>query len=157
RSTSTASGSDIVRLPASSPSFRGTRSVSPESRDSGLGPDGRPPRNDGGLYLQVFSRHPPIRFQITLARRVHHARRKRRCGRIAVPSSGAALGVEIIAQGLLVETRLGPTGLVGIDGPKAGGVRRHHLIDQDDPPVPVAAEFEFGVGDNDALLPRELL
>src|SRR5262249_2946540 len=81
-------------------------------------------------------------------------RRQRRRRGIAIPAAGAALGVKIIAQGLLVETRLRLAGLVGVHRPEAGAVRRHHLIDQDDASVPIAAELELGVGDDDALLPR---
>src|SRR5438128_1257424 len=102
------------------------------------------PRSDLRSDLQLVPRHAAIGFEIALARRVHHARRQRRSGGVAVPAAGAALRVEIIAQRLLVEARLRLAGLVGIDRPEARGIRRHHFVDQDDAAVPVAAELEFG-------------
>src|SRR5262245_56018051 len=107
------------------------------------------------LDYELLPRDPPVGLQITLAGGVDDM-----CGQkwrrgVAIPAAGAALGVEIVAQRLLVKTRLRPAGLVGIDGPEARRIRRHHLVDQDDLSVAVAAEFEFGVGDDDALLAGE--
>src|SRR4051794_36862605 len=102
-------------------------------------------------------RHAPVRFEITLAGRIHHAGRQRRRWGVAVPAAGLALGVEIVAQRLLVEARLALAGLVYIDSPEPRRVRRHHLVDQNDLAVLVAAELELGVGDDDALLAGGLL
>ena len=65
------------------------------------------------LNLQLVSRHPPISLQISLAGRIHDDRRQRRRRGIAVPAACVALGVEIVAQRLLVEARLRPAGLIG--------------------------------------------
>src|ERR1700754_4907143 len=92
-----------------------------------------------------------VRLEVTLARRVHHARRQWRRWSVAVPAAGAPFRIEIIAQRLLVEARLRPAGRVDIRRPEPRAVGGHHLVDQDDAAVGVAAEFEFGVGDKDAL------
>src|SRR6266436_75265 len=169
RSISTESVSDIVRLPVISlPSFRGDAKASnPESRDSGSGPEpvigpryARTRWDHPGmteLDFQFTPRDPPIGFEIALAGGIHHACGQRWCWRVAVPAAGTALGVEIVAQGLLVETRLRLAGLVGVHVPKPGAVRRHHLVDQDDPPVRIAAELELGIGDDDSLVARKRL
>src|ERR1700689_5103564 len=106
---------------------------------------------------KLTPRNPAISLEITLAGGVNDlgGQWRRRC--IAVPAAGAALGVEIIAQRLLVEARLRPARRVGIRGPEPGAVGRHHLVDQDDVPILVAAELEFGVGDDDALVATDLL
>src|SRR4029077_2365885 len=78
------------------------------------------------LDTQLPARDAPIRFQIALAGGVHDMCGQRRRWRIAVPAAGAALGIEMVAQRLLVETRLRPAGLVGVGRPEARGVRRHH-------------------------------
>src|SRR6185369_11338621 len=104
------------------------------------------------LDRQLTSRHPPIRFEIPLARRVHHAVRQRRGRGVAVPAAGAALGVEIVTQRLLVEGGLWPAGLVDVGGPEPRTVRGHHLIDQDDAAVGSPSKLELGVGDDDALM-----
>src|SRR6185312_1800078 len=101
---------------------------------------------------QLIPRYPPIRLEIPLAGRIHHAVGQRRGRGVAVPAAGLSLGVEIVAQWLLVEGRLRPAGLVDIGGPEPRTVRRYHLVDQDDAAVGRAAEFEFGVGDDDALM-----
>src|SRR6266566_6111895 len=110
-----------------------------------------------GLDNEFSPRNAPISFEITLAGGIHHARRQGWRRRIAVPAAGAALGVEIVAQRLLVETRLRLAGLVGVRRPEPGAIRRHHLIDQDDAPVLVASELEFGIGDDDTLIAGKLL
>src|SRR3954463_6913557 len=91
-----------------------------------------------------------IGFQITLAGGLDHAGGQRGRGRLAVPAAGAALGVEVIAQRLLVEARLRLSRAIGVRRPEPRTVRRHHLVDQDDATGLVPAEFEFGVGDDDA-------
>src|SRR5437868_12985700 len=63
---------------------------------------------------QLSPCNPPIGLHIALAGRVDHASRQRRRWRIAVPAAGAPLGVEIIAQWLLVEARLQLAWLVNI-------------------------------------------
>ena len=106
--------------------------------------------------MQLAPRHPPIGLEIALAGRLHHARRQRRRRGVAVPAAGAALGVEIVAQRLLVEARLRLAGLVDVRRPEPRAVGRHHLVDQDDAAVAVAAELELGVGDDDALVAADL-
>src|SRR5579864_1936846 len=101
---------------------------------------------------QLPTSDAPVRLEIAPAGRLDDARRQRRCWRIAVPAAGAALGVEMVAQRLLVETRLRPAGLVGIDRPEAQRVRRHHLVDQDDLAISIAAEFELGIGNDETIV-----
>src|SRR6476659_9050234 len=104
-----------------------------------------------GSNRKLASRHPPVRLEIALARRLHHACRQWRGRGVAVPAAGAAFGVEIVAQRLLVETRLRLAGLVD-DRPEPRAVWRHHLVDQDDAPVLVPAEFELCIRYDDATL-----
>src|SRR6187401_2297414 len=94
---------------------------------------------------EISPRHPAIRFQIALARGVDDAGGQRWRRGVAVPAAGAALGVEVVAQRLLVEARLRLAGFVDVDGPEPRTVWSHHLVDQDDAAIAVAAEFEFGV------------
>src|SRR5437660_4835840 len=91
--------------------------------------------------LQLTPRHAPIRFEIPLARRIHHAVGQRRGRRVAVPAAGATLGIEIVAQRLLVEGGLRPAGLVAVGGPEPRTVRGHYLGDQDHAAVRRAAEL----------------
>src|SRR6185503_11085969 len=65
--------------------------------------------------------------------------------RVLVPAEG----LEVVADVLLVEGRLGAPLAVGLLRPEAGGVRRHDLIGQHQA-VPVAPELELRVGDDDA-------
>src|SRR3981081_2442335 len=108
------------------------------------------------LDAQLTPRNPSIRFQIPFLARAPHARRQRRRRGVAVPAAGATLGVEIVAQRLLVETRLRLAGLVDVDRPEPRTVGGHHFVDQDDASIAVAAEFELGVGDDDALVAADL-
>src|SRR3974390_3546999 len=104
-----------------------------------------------------MSRDAPESFEIALAGGIHDAFRQRWRRRIAVPAAGAALRLEIIAQRLLVEACLRPAWLPGVGCPEARTVGGHHLVDQDDASVLVAAEFKLGVGDDDALVPAQFL
>ena len=92
-----------------------------------------------------------IGIEIALAGGVDDGGGQRRRRGFAVPAAGAPLSVEIVAQRLLVETGLRPAGLIGIRRPEPRTIGGHHLVDQDDAPVAIPAEFEFGVGDDDAL------
>src|SRR4051812_22248548 len=156
RSTRTELASVMARLPGCFPSVIPGRceASNPESRDSGSGLSDHPGMTVS--HCQLATRHPSIRLEIPLAGGVHHAGRQGRRRGVAVPAAGAALGVEIIAQRLLVETRLRLAGLVDVSGPKPRAVRRHHLVDQDNAAVLVAAEFEFCIGDDDALCAGDL-
>src|SRR6476661_1248044 len=69
--------------------------------------------------------------------------------RVAVPAAGAALGVEIVAEWLLVEAGLRPPGDIAIGWPEPRAVRGEHLVDQANLASAVAAELELGVGDDD--------
>src|ERR1700694_1862429 len=109
-----------------------------------------------GSGSEFATRDAAIGFEITLAGGRHHACRQRRWRRVAIPAASAALGVEIIAQRLLIETRLRLAGFIDIRRPEPRTVGGHHLVDQDDAPVAIPAEFEFGVGDNDALFAADL-
>src|ERR1700736_4086610 len=85
-----------------------------------------------GLNLEFAVRHPPISLEIKLARCVDDARGQGWRRGVAIPAADVALGVEIVAQRLLVETRLRLAGFVDVDRPETRAVRRHHLVDQDD-------------------------
>src|SRR5258708_13359231 len=84
-----------------------------------------------------------VGLEITLAGGVHHARRQRRRGRLAVPAAAAAFGVKIIAQRLLVEARLRPAGPIGIRGPEPRTVRGHHLVVPDYSSIPLSPRPAF--------------
>src|SRR5688572_12191760 len=101
--------------------------------------------------IQWSSRDEPVRLEVSLARRLDNALGQRGSGRVAVPASGLALTVEVIAQRLLVEARLAATWLIAVRRPEARAVRRQHLVDQQDPPA-LGSEFELRVGDDDAAL-----
>src|SRR5581483_432639 len=109
------------------------------------------------LYLEIVASDAAIGFEIAPAGRIHDAGRQWRRRRFAVPAAGATLGVEIIAQRLLVEARLRLPRFVDVGGPEPRTVRGHDLVDQDDAPLRVAAEFELGVGDDDAVVAADLL
>src|SRR5260221_990930 len=102
------------------------------------------------LDRELTPRHPPIGLEIALAGGLHDAGRQGRRRRLAVPAAGAALGVEIIAQPLLVETRLRLAWPVNIRRPESRTVEGHHLVDQDGMSILVAAGFIFGGGEDDA-------
>src|SRR5260221_2751263 len=109
-------------------------------------------RGVSGSNLQLMPCHAPVGFEIAVAGRINDAGRQRRWRGVAVPAAGFSLGVEIVAQRLLVEARLALAGLVDVDGPEPRTVGGHHLVDQNDAAILVAAELELGVGDDDALL-----
>src|ERR1700712_39324 len=110
-----------------------------------------------GLDFELPAGDAAIGLEITLAGGLDDACGQRRRRGLAVPAAVAALGVEVIAQRLLVEARLRLSRTIGIRGPEPRTVGRHHLVDQDDATGLVAAEFEFGVGDDDALLAADPL
>src|SRR5450830_1336397 len=76
--------------------------------------------------------------------------RRRRCGL----APGQCF--QVVAHELLVERRRRDAGLIGIGRPEARGVGRQHFIHQVHDAVVVEAEFEFGVGDDDAARGRVL-
>src|SRR5215471_15282291 len=115
------------------------------------GPAGAAREQESWLYLRLATRDSPIGLEIALARGLDHGLRQGRRRGFAVPAAGASLDVEIVAQGLLVEACLRPAGYVVIDRPETRGVGGHHLVDQDDAALAVAAELEFGVGNDDAV------
>src|ERR1041385_4211392 len=83
-------------------------------------------------HLKLSAGDQAVRLEIALAGGVHDAVRQGWRRRLAVPAAGAALCVEIIAQRLLVETRLRPARRIDVRSPEPRAVRRHHLVDQDD-------------------------
>src|SRR6202163_4550426 len=93
-----------------------------------------------------------IRLEIALAGGAHHAVRQRWRRGVAIPAAGATLGLEIIAQRLLVETRLRLSRFVDIRRPEPGTIGGHHLVDQDDAAAAIPAKFEFGVGNDNGLV-----
>ena len=72
-------------------------------------------------------------------------------GRLVVP----AARIQPVADELLVERRLGAAGRVAVGRPEPGGVRREHLVDQDELAVR-EPELELRVGDDDPALGRDL-
>src|SRR5688572_2562777 len=96
------------------------------------------------------------RFEIACRRGFNHAGWQRWRGSVAVPAASASLRVEIVTEGLLVEARLRSAWRVPVGGPEARAVGGHHLIDERRPALRVAAELEFGVGDDDAAFARDL-
>lgn len=61
------------------------------------------------------------------------------------------IGIEPITHELLVEACLALSRLIGILRPEARGIRREHLIGQGERAID-RAEFELGIGDDDAML-----
>src|SRR4029077_18564524 len=55
-----------------------------------------------------------------------------------------------VAYELLVEARRAHARAIAVRGPEARGVRRQHLVDEGQCALLVEAEFELGVGDDDA-------
>src|SRR3954463_1976202 len=94
---------------------------------------------------KVSAGDQPVRLEIALAGGIDHAVRQWRRRGVAVPAAGGPLDVEIIAQRLLVEARLRPARRVDIRRPEPRAVGSHHLVNQNDAAVGVAAEFEFGI------------
>src|SRR3982751_5662509 len=88
-------------------------------------------------------------IEVATTRRVHHLGGQRRRRSLAIPSAGPPLGVQIIAQWLLVEARLCAARLVLLRGPEAGAIGSEHFVDQPDRTDGVAAELELRVGDDD--------
>ena len=64
------------------------------------------------------------------------------------------IGLEPVADKLLVEGRLAVTGLIAFCRPEAAAVGSEHLITQDNIALFVEAELELGVGDDDAAAQR---
>src|SRR5579864_7900494 len=88
-----------------------------------------------------LGRQPAQRLQVSLGRSRNDLLGKRWSGRLLVPAET----LEIVADVLLIEGSLRTARPILLDVPEAGGVRGHHLIDQDDLAVEVA-ELELGVG-----------
>src|SRR3981081_3871500 len=92
--------------------------------------------------FEFSPRHAAIGLEIALAGGIHHACRQRRRRRgIAVPAAGAALGVEIIAQRLLVEARLRLPGLIHIRRPEPRTVGGPPFLDQHDAALAMPADL----------------
>src|SRR2546423_12763186 len=93
-----------------------------------------------------------IDAEVALARRVDHFFRQSRWRIVAIPSSRAPLSFEIVAQWLLVETRLPMSRLVNVRGPETRAVRGEYLIHQYNLFGPGLArhstEFKLRVGDD---------
>ena len=101
------------------------------------------------LYTSHFQRPPRqslVRFQVSPLRPLDHVSRQRRGGRGFVPR----LGLQPVADELLVEARLVVAGLVTFGRPEAAAVGGQDFVDQYQRPVRQAAELELRVGDDDA-------
>src|SRR4051794_6688960 len=105
---------------------------------------------------QLMAGDAAVSLEIAFAGGVNDAGWQRWWRRFAIPAACPALDVKVVAQRLLVETRLRLTGLVRVRRPEPRTVWRHHLVNQDDMAILIAAEFEFGVGDDDALAAADL-
>src|SRR5271167_4678038 len=90
----------------------------------------------------------PERLAIIIAGASQHIRRQMGRRWFFVPTQG----FQVIAHVLLVETRRTDTRLVRGHRPETGGIRRQHLVDENETPGLVDTEFEFGVRNDD--LPR---
>src|SRR4029077_4784345 len=102
------------------------------------------PIADADLF-ELLAREPAKRLDVLFARFLDDLGRQRRNRRLLVPLDG----LEVVADELFVEARLGATGLVDILRPEPRGVRRQDFINEDQPILraPWArqnAEFEFG-------------
>src|SRR3954470_13237603 len=81
--------------------------------------------------------------EIAEAGRLDHAHRERGTRGLAIPPAGTPFGVQIVAQGLLVEARLRTAGLIAVRRPEARAVGGEHFVDQADCAVAIAAELEL--------------
>src|ERR1700704_2587491 len=105
------------------------------------------------LYsLQLCSSNAPVGIAIPLAGRVHNRGRQWRRRRLAIPLSLLLEIGQVIAQRLFVETRLAAARLIAVGRPEARGVGRQDFVDDDQLALGSGAEFELGVGDDDAAL-----
>src|ERR1700692_1390423 len=77
------------------------------------------------LNAELGAGDAAIGFEVAFAGGVHHACRQWGRRRLGVPAAGPALAVEIVAQRLLVETRLWLAGLIDIRRPEPRTVRGH--------------------------------
>src|SRR4051812_488038 len=91
-----------------------------------------------------------VGLEIELARARHHVVRDGGRRRRLVPARAR----RPVAHVLLVERRLRAPGRVPLGRPEAGGVRRAHLVAEDQGAVLVEAELELRVGEDDAVLAR---
>src|ERR1700736_3682343 len=76
--------------------------------------------------------------------------RQIRARRLLVPVEG----LQVVAHELLVETRRAHARAIAVRGPEARGVRRQHFVDEREYALAVDAEFELGVGNDDAAAAR---
>src|SRR5215217_2781978 len=98
---------------------------------------------------KILSRQKLERFEVFVARVLHHVGGELGAGRFLVPGER----LEPVAQVLLVEALLVAAFGVILGGPEARGVGREHLVDEDDLAV-LRAELELGVGQDHAALLR---
>src|SRR5690606_24450348 len=85
-------------------------------------------------------------------RRSDDLRRQVRRRRFLVPLARGDEAVQEVPHGLLVQRGLAAADRVLVLRPEAGGVRRQHLVDQEQRAVRELAELELRVRDDDALL-----
>ena len=98
--------------------------------------------------LEKRERHtdkPFVCLQIALACFGNHFVAERWDGRLLVPVQR----LEVVADVLLVETCLTPSGFIIVKGPEPGGVGRQRLVNEHRFAVEIA-EFELRIGDDDA-------
>src|SRR5215831_5507262 len=86
-----------------------------------------------------------VRFDVALAGGLDDVGRDGRPGSRPVPVDGPGP----VADDLLVERALWPPRLPRLGGPQTRGVRRQHLVGEDERPVRCPAELDLGVGDDD--------
>src|SRR4029077_1530112 len=99
-------------------------------------------RNSGGQARE--------RFAVLVAGARDDLGRQFRSRRLLVPVEG----LQVVAYELLVEARRAHTRAIAVRGPEARGIGRQHFVDERQPALAVDAEFELGVGDDDAAAAR---
>src|SRR5439155_18193584 len=100
-------------------------------------------------YLELFSGQQVVSLEVLVAGFGDDLGQERRRGRLLVPIER----LEVIPDKLFVETGLAAAGLIPVGRPETGGIRRQHLVNEQQTPL-IETELELGVGDDDAALPR---
>src|SRR5260221_1198705 len=98
----------------------------------------------------------PVRVEIPGAGLRHDAIRQGRRWRLAVPATRAPLGVEVVAQGLLVEAGLRSARRMAVGRPEARTVGRQHFVDETNGSLRISPELELRIGDDDSTRRRDV-
>src|SRR5690606_19067073 len=108
-------------------------------------------------HLCSGAREAVVRLEVALTGSLDDIVGKRRRRGIAVAVPARCRGRQPVADELLVEARLRVAGLPFVRRPEAGGIRREHLVADEDLALGGAAELELRVREDDAARGGELV